>query len=171
MNPFHYLFDKLAPVIRFTYEKIQGHRWFDEILPQLWLGGAPAYQRDYDFLLAQGITAVVNIRAERHDDVDLYRAHNIAYLQLPVLDITVPSADMLDEGVAFIHDQIERGGKVFIHCAKGRGRAATLTAAYLMRHRGMSYVEAKAFLRGKRPLVKLESRHQQRLQTWQGETV
>jgi protein-tyrosine phosphatase len=171
MNPFHYLFDKLAPVIRFVYEKVQGHRWFDEILPQLWLGGAPAYQRDYDFLLKQGITAVVNIRAERHDDVDLYRAHNIAYLQLPVLDITVPSAEAIDEGVAFIHDQIAQGGKVFIHCAKGRGRAATLTAAYLMRYEGMSYDEAKAFLRGKRPLVKLESRHQQRLQAWNGEVV
>lgn len=169
MTLFHYLFDKLAPLIRFLYERIQGHRWFDEILPELWLGGAPAYERDYDFLLAQGITAVVNIRAERHDDVDLYQENGINYLQLKVYDIGVPSEALLDEGVGFIRENIEQGGKVFIHCAKGRGRAATLTAAYLMRHHGMSYEEAKTFMKDKRPLVKLESRHRKRLKAWQGE--
>ena len=169
MNLFHYLFDKLAPAIRFLYERVQGHRWFDEILPDLWLGGAPAYERDYDFLLEKGITAVVNIRAERHDDVALYQKNNINYLQLKVYDIGVPSNELLDEGVGFVKQNIDQGGKVFIHCAKGRGRAATLTAAYLMRHQNMSYEEAKAFMKGKRPLVKLESRHRKRLQAWDQE--
>ncbi|HSM58181.1 MAG TPA: dual specificity protein phosphatase [Candidatus Sulfomarinibacteraceae bacterium] len=166
MNPFHYLFDKLFPVIRFVYERVQRHRWFDEITPQLWLGGAPHYPRDYDFLLEAGIDAVINIRAEREDDVALYRRHGIDYLQLKVLDILVPPPDILDEGVAFIRKQVETGNTVLVHCAKGRGRSVTLLAAYLMRYEGLAFDEADQLLREKRPLSNLQSRHRQALEAW-----
>lgn len=166
MNPFHYVYDKLFPVLRFIYERIQRHRWFDQITDGLWLGGAPLYPRDYDYLLKAGIDAVVNIRAERHDDVDFYERHGINYLQLKVYDILVPPPEILDEGVAFIHQQIEAEKTVLVHCAKGRGRSNTLLAAYLMRHRGMSFDEARDLLKEKRPLSNLQERHRQVLEPW-----
>ncbi len=166
MRLFHYFFDKLFPFIRFFYEKVQRHRWFDEITPQLWLGGAPHYPRDYETLLAAGIDAVVNIRAERHDDFELYERHGIDYLQLKVYDILIPPPEILDEGVAFIHKQVEAGNTVLVHCAKGRGRSVALLAAYLMRYEGMSFDKANRLLSEKRPLSNLETRHRNALEAW-----
>ena len=166
MNPFHWLFDKFFPLIRFTYEKIMRQRWFDQITPQLWLGGAPHYTRDYTYILENGITAVLNIRAEREDDVNFYRQHEITYQQLQVLDVTVPSEAAISAGVEFVRQQVENGHTVLVHCAKGRGRSATILAAYLMRYESMSFEEANQTMKQVRPLTKLEGRHRSRLEKW-----
>jgi protein-tyrosine phosphatase len=166
MNPIHWAFDKLYPAIRFVYERVQGHDWFDQITPQIWMGGAPTYRRDYDYLLATGIKAVVDVREEREGDLELYEANEIDYLKLRVLDVMVPSDEQLDEGTNFIKEHVLEGGKVLIHCAKGRGRSATMMAAYLMRYEGLSYEEARGLMLSKRSLVNLQSRHQKVLERW-----
>jgi protein-tyrosine phosphatase len=166
MTLFHRLFDKLYPLIRFVYERLQGHRWFDAITPQLWLGGAPTYPRDYQFLLDEGINAVVNIRAERSDDLAFYDRHNITHLRLRVPDVAAPPPEAVEEAANWIDAQLADGRTVLVHCAKGRGRSATLLAGYLMRRDGISFDEARRLLEAKRPLTKLESRHQQVLEAW-----
>ena len=166
MSIFHYLFDKLYPLIRFTYEKVLGHRWYDQITDDIWLGGAPTKKRDYQYLINQGIRAVVDIRNERSDDLALYEAQDIAHLKLRVPDMKMPPREILSEGVAFMKEQIDRGRVVYVHCAKGRGRSAALVAAYLMKYHDVSYTQAKNMMEVKRSLVKLESRHEEGLKGW-----
>ena len=166
MSIFHYLFDKLYPLIRFTYESLFGHVWYNEITEKLWLGGAPSYRRDYDFLVEQGIGAVIDIRAEREDDLTFYAQNGIIHIKLSVPDVYVPELDIITEGVDFMHEQVAAGRKVYVHCAKGRSRSATLIAAYLMKHSGMSFEEARDFMMDKRPLVKLQDRHGRVLDEW-----
>lgn len=172
LSLFHRLFDRLYPAIRFVYERVQGHRWFDQITPhdgvaaELWLGGAPTYPRDYEFLLSHHIRAVLNIRSERADDEDFYAAHDIAHRRLLVPDVTAPDAAAISAGVAWITQQVADDRSVLVHCAKGRGRSATILAAYLMREAGYSFDEANALLKAKRQLTKLEDRHRAVLEAW-----
>ena len=169
MNPVHWLFDKLYPPIRFLYESIQGHAWFDQLTPNIWIGGAPTYARDYDFLVENGITAVLDLRAEREDDVKRLTHEGIDYLRLRVLDVTVPPPEAIDAGVEFIHEHVQKDGVVLVHCAKGRGRSATLVAAYFMAYGEQSYAEANEFMVAKRPLVNLQRRHERALDSWVGQ--
>jgi atypical dual specificity phosphatase len=166
LSLFHRGFDKLYPAIRFTYEKLMGHLWFSQITPRLWLGGAPTYKRDYDLLLELGISAVVNIRAERADETAFYDQHGITHVQIKVPDVTVPDETAITAGVDWIKTQIDDGRTVLIHCAKGRGRSATLLAGYLMREEDMSFDQANSLMKSKRPLTKLESKHRRVLEGW-----
>lgn len=163
---FHRAFDSLYPFIRFTYERVLKQAWFSEISANLWVGGAPTYARDYEFILENGITAVVNIRAERDGDVDFYGRNGIKYVRYMVPDIHVPEPDIITDAVDWVTVQVAEGRTVLIHCAKGRGRSATLAAGYLMREQGMSYEAAEQLLDTKRPLTKLEDRHRKVLESW-----
>jgi hypothetical protein len=166
LSLFHRGFDRLYPAIRFTYERLLGHTWFSQVTSTLWLGGAPTYGRDYRELLRHGITAVVDMRAERHADPAFFKEHDIAHRQYHVPDVTVPDEDVLTDAVDWISSRILEGRVVLIHCAKGRGRSATVLAAYLMDTRGMTFDEVDDLLTMRRPLVKLQDRHREVLESW-----
>ncbi len=166
LSLFHRLFDRLFPAIRYFYERILGHVWFTEITPQLWLGGAPVYRRDYEAILNDKITAVLNVRAERDDEVTFYDEHDIAYVRYHVPDIAAPDVDTIGAAADRIKEQVGDRRVVLVHCAKGRGRSATLLAGYLMREYGLTFDQALLMMKEKRPLTKLEARHRQVLETW-----
>ncbi len=163
---FHRIFDKFYPLIRFVYERVLGHEWFSQITPQLWLGGAPTYRRDYQRLLEIGIGAVVNIRAERSDDTAFYERHGIRHVRYWVPDVETPDVETIAHAVAWIKAQVDAGRVTLIHCAKGRGRSATLLAAYLMHEHGITFNQANDLLRARRPLTKLEERHRAVIAAW-----
>ncbi|MBN1220419.1 MAG: dual specificity protein phosphatase family protein [Anaerolineae bacterium] len=124
-------------------------RRVSEITPQLHLGGQ--YQpRAWPTLARRGVTAVVNMRQE-FDGVNIATG-SIRYLHLPTIDDQPPTLAHLSEGVAFITAEIERGGGVYIHCRSGVGRAATMTAAYLV-STGLTPEQAWTRIQEVRPFV------------------
>ena len=81
-------------------------------------------------------------------------------------DVTVPDEAVLTEAVAWMRDQFADGRTLLVHCAKGRGRSATVIAAYLMQAEGLSFDEVRDRLHSRRALVKLEDRHRRVLEAW-----
>lgn len=77
------------------------------------------------------------------------------YQCLPVLDNGCPALEQIEAGVAWLREHHPRG-RVYVHCAAGHGRSATIVAAYLL-SMGMaaSVAEVTALLKSKRPRVYL----------------
>lgn len=121
-----------------------------QIAPHLYVGGQHR-RHGLAAMREQGITAVVNMR-EESDDVP----HGLGldrYLWLPTIDDAAPTLEDLERGAAFIHEQVSAGQGVYIHCASGVGRAATMAAAYLV-SRGATPEEAWARVQQGRPFVR-----------------
>lgn len=111
----------------------------------------------YRRLAALGITAVVDLRAERQDDSRALTALGIEYVNLPAPDHFAPSRAQLEEGVNWMLSRVERGGRVFVHCEHGVGRGP-LMGLCLMVALGESPDAAYRTLRGQRWQATLNDR-------------
>jgi protein tyrosine/serine phosphatase len=134
-----YLYLVRRPVLRYC-----------PVTPQLYVGGQ-INARGWAWLAARGLSADLNMRSEFDD-----AAHGITpetYLWLPTKDDHAPTLEQLRSGVAFMRQTIEGGGKVYVHCASGVGRAPTMAAAYLV-SAGLSPDQAWALIRATRPFIK-----------------
>ncbi len=120
-----------------------------QVTPQVYVG-SQFNALGKRLLLQRGITGCINMRMEK-DDAALGLALT-QYLHLPTVDDEAPSNEHLDKGIAFIRQVIESGGKVYIHCGAGVGRAPTMAAAYLIAE-GYTLDEALAMIRRTRPFI------------------
>ena len=106
------------------------------------------------WLAKAGITASVNLRTV-HSDTD----HGLTfgeYCHLPTNDGEPPTQEQLARGVDFIRRVIDNGGRVYIHCQTGLGRAPTLAAAFLISE-GFSIDRARGLISSVRPFTNLTS--------------
>ncbi len=119
------------------------------VTPQLYVGGQH-YRRGYAKMRAYGITAILNMRGEWCDLAQGIGGER--HLQLATIDNTPPTLDDLRRGSDFIGAEIKQGGKVYVHCAVGCGRAPTMAAAYLITT-GLTADEALRRIKSVRPFV------------------
>ncbi len=97
--------------------------------------------------------AVLDLAAEFAEVGPLRRAG--AYRSLPVLDATAPTPGELAAAVAWLSERVPEG-PVYVHCALGHGRSATVAIAYLLATgRAETVEEGLATVRSRRPGVRL----------------
>ena len=130
------------------YYRRQCRAW-DRVTPQVWIG-AVLTRREAVAATQQGVTAVLDLTAEFSVPAPL---RTLTYRNIPILDLTAPRLEQLEEMAAFIDEQ-SRKGIVYIHCKIGYSRTAAAAAAYLL-HTGMasSVAEAIGLLRKVRPTM------------------
>ncbi len=96
-----------------------------------------------------GITHVVDTRSEYRDDEQALAKEHIELLYLPTRDTQAMSVEQLMEGAQWVHQRIEQGGRVLIHCEHGVGRSVLLTCAVLV-YGGMHAQDALQLVQEKR---------------------
>lgn len=144
---------------------------YSRVTPALYVG--PQHRANGKRALAQaGIAYILNMRSEFDD-----ATHNLtfdtppdgsptdaraSYCHLPTPDDEAPSMAHLAQGIAFIESALDSGGKVYIHCSAGVGRAPTMAAAYLIR-RGYGADDALDLIRSARPFITITPPQMRRL--------
>lgn len=124
---------------------------YSQITSQIYIGTNFCCSSHFDENLASlGITADLSLEEEVLD-----ASFGVKYfLWLPVKDDEAPSVTQFRLGVDFIDNLVKAGEKVYVHSAKGHGRAPTLVAAYFI-HAGLEVDASIEKIKASRPEVHL----------------
>jgi hypothetical protein len=105
--------------------------------------------------------AILDLAAE-FEEVAWLRREKF-YRSLPVLDAMAPDGGALSATVDWLAKRVAEG-PVFVHCALGHGRSATLVVAYLLASGEAPTIEdAIALVRAQRPGIGLSARQREAL--------
>ncbi|KAF2730905.1 phosphatases II [Polyplosphaeria fusca] len=139
--------------------------WVDQVprAGKLFIGGLYAlYQTD--LIKAAGITHVLSVID--YDPLLQDRFQQLKHLHIRADDD--PNENLLqhfDAAVRYIDTGLREGG-VFVHCAMGKSRSATLVVAYLMWKNGTSMDEALKQLCEGRPVCDPNFGFKEQLHVW-----
>jgi len=101
-------------------------------------------------LKLMGITAIVSMREDSIYNEAYFEGFK--FLHLPTPDNTPPKMNDLINGTEFIDAEINRNGKVYIHCRQGLGRGPSMVIAYLLKI-GTTFEDAFALVKSVRPFI------------------
>lgn len=121
---------------------------YTDVTPQLAVGGA-FRKRQIKRLKQRGVSAVVDCRIEARDDADALTAAGIAFLHVPTPDRHGFTFEQMRDGVEWVLEHLETGGRTFLHCEHGVGRGPLMTCAVLVAQ-GYSAQDALRVVRSRR---------------------
>ena len=124
-------------------------RAWDEVVPGVLIGRALG-NAEGGAAVEQGVTAVLDLTAEFAETAAF---RNLVYRNLPILDLTAPTLEQLDDAIDFIAKESARG-IVYVHCKIGYSRSAAVIGAYLLASGSAeSLDDAVSQLRRARPTI------------------
>lgn len=99
-------------------------------------------------LQIEGIGAIVSLT--EHIPQPLMHETNMRLLHLPIIDMTAPTNEQIEEFVDFVNEALDDEVAVGVHCLAGLGRTGTMIACLLV-SRGTGPEAAIAQVRAARP--------------------
>ncbi|XP_067131989.1 dual specificity protein phosphatase 3-like [Centruroides vittatus] len=133
---------------------------YNEVYENILLGnGETAFNRP--LLRRLNVTHVVNAACGTDPELNLidtsaefYKDVNIDFYGIYALDMSsFPLHQFFNPVAEYIHDALQSGGRVFVHCRQGISRSATLVLAYLMIKKNMTAQEATRLVRSRREIT------------------
>lgn len=125
---------------------------FSPITDGLIIGTTPTTD-DYDTLRELGVALVINMRGERPPHPDGHKPPMptlwLHTFDSPLLPISLRS---LRRGVQAALERLDRGEKVYTHCAAGVHRSVAMAAAILIAQ-GLTAQEAMALIKDRRQVA------------------
>lgn len=132
---------------------------------RLYIGGVAAFYQEPDPLKEAGITHVVSAL-----DFDINDAKQLRdYKRLLIQVDDTPDEDIVKhfpKTTDFIDEALAGGGKVFVHCAMGVSRSASVVCAYLMWKSGVGSLDAIEWAREGRKRVQPNPGFVRQLEVW-----
>lgn len=125
---------------------------FDWVTPWLAVGGRFAPETAASLTARDGVTGVIDLRAEDRDDAAALRRHGLSFLHLPTPDHAPPAPRQFDLGLRWAGRMLDGGGRLLVHCEHGIGRSATLALA-LMVDRGAAPLPALTAMKAARERI------------------
>jgi atypical dual specificity phosphatase len=119
--------------------------------------GTPMTLEQYRWLIKNNIRSIVTVREfplpekwlyDSEKDTSIKEDYRFEYVK----DYGVPTLEELDSIVDYIDFKIMKENKpLLVHCAAGKGRTGTILAAYLLKKRNISSLDAIKKIRIIRP--------------------
>lgn len=158
----------LFVTIVFKAIRPNSHPWWHEVAPKLHLGAIPLKNFRHDEKIANrlGAKAVLSLLEDfefKTKGIKSKPVNNYDWRRLGVTHLIIPSVDFkplpletLEQGVAFLEENIENGVSCYVHCKAGKGRSAAMVVAYLLKKGVVNSVdEGVDYLKKKRPFISI----------------
>lgn len=163
-SKFLFVYIQCIRVIDHTWRQVNGLPLarYSVVTPHLMVGGQYS-PKIIATLNKLGVTGIVNMR-----ETPVSGAVKIQFktLHIPTINYHAPTLDQLKSGTDFIKQQIDAGGKLYIHCQLGEGRGPTMAIAYLLTQ-GLTYEDALRTVSKVRPFIHLSAEQTKRLKQYE----
>jgi protein-tyrosine phosphatase len=129
---------------------------------QLFLGDFAQVKVDTRFFIWKKFTHIINTASEiQYSPIltQLLTENGIETIKFPMYDTEDYNIEkVLEDVLCFMNIILSNGGKIYIHCAMGVSRSATIVIAYLIRHKNMSFDEAYNWVKERRSWIRPNNR-------------
>lgn len=98
---------------------------------------------------AKGFSAILNVAAQSSYEPP----EGIEYRKIPLKDDGSNDCDEIDRAVDSLHELIQQGHRVLVHCRAGVSRSPSVVAAYLAKYEGHTLNSAMEVVKNSRRIA------------------